>query len=216
MKYGKWYFHKLFRKIENYLVTSITRACYHHRPASGTIHLQLVMLVFVWRHRVIAYSLGDLSKALRSRTDIRFGLYHSLYEWYHPLYMDDKANNFKTQRFVTVRTCTFQWCRNDSVNAWQCIHFMYQSLTIHVSIIYTQYCCIHSIPSHDSLTEPPTPRLCALQRSCPHVISTGWTVLAKPISYVILVYNSHCNAHCYQSPPARVMLADFQAMCAES
>jgi hypothetical protein len=31
-----------------------------------------------------------------------FGLYHSLYEWFHPLYLEDKQNGFTTQRFPNV------------------------------------------------------------------------------------------------------------------
>ena len=28
---------------------------------------------------------------------MRFGLYYSLYEWFHPLYLEDKANNFSSR-----------------------------------------------------------------------------------------------------------------------
>jgi hypothetical protein len=45
---------------------------------------------------------GDLAKAIRSRTDIVFGLYHSMYEWFHPLYLEDRENEFKTQFFPNV------------------------------------------------------------------------------------------------------------------
>jgi len=44
----------------------------------------------------------DLAKAVRNGSDIRFGLYHSLYDWFHPLYLQDKANNFQTTKFVEV------------------------------------------------------------------------------------------------------------------
>ena len=46
--------------------------------------------------------LGDLANAIRARTDLVFGLYHSMYEWFHPLYLEDKKNGFKTQYFPSV------------------------------------------------------------------------------------------------------------------
>ena len=30
---------------------------------------------------------GDLAAAIRNQTDIRFGLYHSWFDWFHPLYL---------------------------------------------------------------------------------------------------------------------------------
>ena len=45
---------------------------------------------------------GKLASAIRRRTDIRFGLYHSLLEWFNPLYLEDKAAKYKTQKFVEV------------------------------------------------------------------------------------------------------------------
>lgn len=47
---------------------------------------------------------GDLAAAIRNRTDIHFGLYHSLFEWFHPLYLEDKANKYQTNRFVMEKT----------------------------------------------------------------------------------------------------------------
>jgi len=47
---------------------------------------------------------GDLAKAIRNTTDLRFGLYHSLFEWFHPLYLQDKGNKFETQDFVRSKT----------------------------------------------------------------------------------------------------------------
>ena len=34
---------------------------------------------------------------------MRFGLYFSLFEWFHPLFLSDQANHFRTQRYVSVR-----------------------------------------------------------------------------------------------------------------
>lgn len=31
---------------------------------------------------------------------LHYGLYHSLYEWFNPLYLKDKKSGFKTQEFV--------------------------------------------------------------------------------------------------------------------
>ena len=46
--------------------------------------------------------LGDLADAIRSHTNITFGLYHSLFEWFNPLYLKDSAKNFSTQDYVKV------------------------------------------------------------------------------------------------------------------
>ncbi|CAI9739057.1 alpha-L-fucosidase-like isoform X1 [Octopus vulgaris] len=46
---------------------------------------------------------GELAAAIR-KTPVHFGLYHSLFEWFHPLYLQDKANGFKTQNFVMKKT----------------------------------------------------------------------------------------------------------------
>uniref|UniRef100_A0A8D0G670 Tissue alpha-L-fucosidase n=1 Tax=Sphenodon punctatus TaxID=8508 RepID=A0A8D0G670_SPHPU len=46
---------------------------------------------------------GELGEALRER-NIHYGLYHSLLEWFHPLYLEDKKNGFKTQKFVSAKT----------------------------------------------------------------------------------------------------------------
>lgn len=43
---------------------------------------------------------GDLAAAIRNRTDIHFGLYHSMFDWFHPLYLDDKKSGFKTRKFA--------------------------------------------------------------------------------------------------------------------
>ncbi|ESP01041.1 hypothetical protein LOTGIDRAFT_238384 [Lottia gigantea] len=43
---------------------------------------------------------GELGAAIKDYTTLHFGLYHSLFEWFHPLYNIDKENNFSTQYFV--------------------------------------------------------------------------------------------------------------------
>ncbi|XP_054474717.1 tissue alpha-L-fucosidase-like [Anoplopoma fimbria] len=42
---------------------------------------------------------GELAAAVRKKS-LHFGLYHSLFEWYNPLYLADRASGFKTQDFV--------------------------------------------------------------------------------------------------------------------
>ncbi|XP_064463787.1 alpha-L-fucosidase-like [Ornithodoros turicata] len=45
---------------------------------------------------------ADLADAIRTATpNVRFGLNYSLLEWFHPLYLEDKA--LSTQRFVTTK-----------------------------------------------------------------------------------------------------------------
>lgn len=46
---------------------------------------------------------GDLATAVRKNTDLKFGLYHSLYEWFNPMYLADKASKFTNQGFVKVK-----------------------------------------------------------------------------------------------------------------
>jgi len=42
---------------------------------------------------------GELSAAVRA-AGLRMGLYHSILEWFHPLYLQDKASNFTSRRYV--------------------------------------------------------------------------------------------------------------------
>ena len=54
--------------------------------------------------------LGDLATEIRKHISpqtnkkMKFGIYHSLYEWFNPLYLFDKANNFTSQHFVDTKT----------------------------------------------------------------------------------------------------------------
>ena len=48
----------------------------------------------------------EVKKSISNHTQqrLRFGLYHSLYEWFNPLYAMDKKQNFTTSQFVTLKT----------------------------------------------------------------------------------------------------------------
>ncbi|KAK3859825.1 hypothetical protein Pcinc_034081 [Petrolisthes cinctipes] len=48
---------------------------------------------------------GDLAKAFRSKAPhVHFGLYHSMFEWFNPLYLQDRHNNYETNLFVETKT----------------------------------------------------------------------------------------------------------------
>ena len=44
-----------------------------------------------------------LANSVKKKTNMHFGLYHSLFEWFNPLFLKDKANNWTTNEFVVVR-----------------------------------------------------------------------------------------------------------------
>jgi len=46
---------------------------------------------------------GELEKAVR-KTSVHFGVYHSLFEWFNPIWLADKANNFTTQDYSSRKT----------------------------------------------------------------------------------------------------------------
>jgi len=45
---------------------------------------------------------GDFAKSIRSRSDLRLGLYHALDEFFNPLFLADRASVYKTRRFPKV------------------------------------------------------------------------------------------------------------------
>ncbi|KAK3734282.1 hypothetical protein QZH41_015136 [Actinostola sp. cb2023] len=43
---------------------------------------------------------GDLAKAIRQKSNVTFCLYFSLFEFFHPYYLEDADNGFHTQKYV--------------------------------------------------------------------------------------------------------------------
>lgn len=43
---------------------------------------------------------GELANAVRERTSLKFGLYHSLYEWFNPMYVSDRDTKFNEKIYV--------------------------------------------------------------------------------------------------------------------
>ena len=55
--------------------------------------------------------IGAVAKAIKSRPDLHFGVYFCHFDWYHPLYLQDKANGYKTQSYVKVAIPNFPLIR---------------------------------------------------------------------------------------------------------
>lgn len=47
---------------------------------------------------------GEFANSIRTKTNLTFGLYHSLFEWFNPLYQSDEKSGFKEQEFVKEKT----------------------------------------------------------------------------------------------------------------
>ena len=46
--------------------------------------------------------MGEFSAAVR-KSSLHLGLYHSLFEWFNPLYEMDRDNNFTTRRYAQTK-----------------------------------------------------------------------------------------------------------------
>ena len=67
----------------------------------GSTHL--VSITCTLPIHILLLFTGELAEAIRKNTDIHFGLYYSLLDFFHPLYLEDHdENNCTTQNYVNV------------------------------------------------------------------------------------------------------------------
>ncbi len=83
----------------------VERVATKRRMTAVNLHciLPLIMLM-TWVCKYVHVIPGELAAAIRNKPNIHFGLYHSLFEWFNPLFLEDKKNNFTTQYFAKVCT----------------------------------------------------------------------------------------------------------------
>ena len=43
-----------------------------------------------------------MAVSLKKHSNIHFGIYHSMFEWYNPLFLDDQRSGYKTRIFAEV------------------------------------------------------------------------------------------------------------------
>jgi alpha-L-fucosidase len=67
-----------------------------------------IQLYFCTRFNTFFLITGDLAKSVRNKTDLHFGVYHSLLEWFNPLMEEDAKNGHKTHNFVGVSLSELQ------------------------------------------------------------------------------------------------------------
>jgi alpha-L-fucosidase len=83
---------------------------------------------------------GDLANSIRKNSDLKFGVYHSLFEWFNPINLNDAKNNFTTQDFVKVTIFTisihlliWQVLIKNLLSQKQCLNYL--SWLIHINRI---------------------------------------------------------------------------------
>ena len=74
---------------------------------------------------------AELAHAVRNRTKVRFALYFSLFEWFHPLYLKDKANHYSTQEYVDVSTTMKFIFTYFSLHIPHCTQLLWNLLSLH-------------------------------------------------------------------------------------
>lgn len=60
-------------------------------------HLLLIIENIIHCYRILT---AELAEAVRADNHMKFGLYHSLFEWYNPMYVSDKNSEFSLNEFV--------------------------------------------------------------------------------------------------------------------
>lgn len=71
-------------------------------PIQHLMHIRIFGNAERWR-QLKGYMLS-LTLSCSTHRSLRVGLYHSMYEWFHPLYLLDKKSGYKTQNFVAMKT----------------------------------------------------------------------------------------------------------------
>lgn len=49
---------------------------------------------------------GELANAIRANSTLKFGLYHSLFEWFNPMCLSDRRSGFQNKLFVVNKVST--------------------------------------------------------------------------------------------------------------
>lgn len=87
-----------------------------------------------------SYCQGELANATHNGSSLRFGVYYSLFEWFHPLFLTDKANHYRTQRYVAVSNTLWPpsiicLCHTSDCSA--CMFFSVLTVYVHLQEVVT-------------------------------------------------------------------------------